>query len=536
MNTLVTQPPDISVTDLVRFLKRGLFLALAVALLLAGLAYGLSLLVNPSYRAEGSVLAAERAADGAGATLRTTSTLLGAEIYREAALSNPVLGAALERLDQTVTPRALEDLRDDLTVTTEENRRSTSVLIRYRARGATPTEAAEKANAAAASLVAWEGARATQTLRNLVLDLEGQVAALDTRLASLAAEGEGAGSVPYTSLLALRAQQATQLELTRALLDSPLGLLDVLEPAAPPTEPAFPRPLLNAAVAFILGLFGVYGTLALRDALNTRVRDSEDLARVSGLPVLGEFAKQASGRRLPGERAGYLRTNLLFATTAEPRVILVTSPPVERGQVERGFERRRVFRAQRLSHPSCRRRPAQARPGRGVRGASPPPPQATLQDLLENLHEDYRPLEVAPNLHLVPSFRPAPAPAELLSFGFRERLNEWREGYDVVIIDSAPVLPVADTLVIAPQCSGVLLAASPGSSDQRHVRAAVELFGRVGVPVLGAVATRLSPAGFSSAGGYGYGYGYGDGTDEGTGEGAPAAPRPAPNPAETNTR
>ena len=224
MSTLVTQPPDISVTDLVRFLRRGLLLALAAALLLAGLAYGLSFLVSPSYRAEGSVLAAERAADGVGTTLRTTSTLLGAEIYREAALSNPVLEAALGRLEQVVTPRALEDLRDDLTVTTEENRRSTSVLIRYRARGATPAGAAAKANAAALSLVAWEGARATQTLRNLVLDLEGQVAALDTRLASLAAEdeaageetgagtGEGAGSVPYTSLLALRAQQATQLE------------------------------------------------------------------------------------------------------------------------------------------------------------------------------------------------------------------------------------------------------------------------------------------------------------------------------------
>ena len=530
MNTLVTQPPDISVTDLVRFLRRGLLLALAVGLLLAGLAYGLSLLVSPSYRAEGSVLAAERAADGAGTTLRTTSTLLGAEIYREAALSNPVLEEALGRLEQRVTPRALEHLRDDLTVTTEENRRSTSVLIRYRARGATPTEAAERANAAASSLVAWEGARATQTLRNLVLDLEGQVAALDTRLASLAAEGEGAGSVPYTSLLALRAQQATQLELTRALLDSPLGLLDVLEPAAPPTEPAFPRPLLNAAVAFILGLFGVYGALALRDALNTRVRDSEDLARVSGLPVLGEFAKQASGRRLPGERAGYLRTNLLFATTAEPRVILVTSPQSSEGKSSVALSTaesfaRNGFRT--LLVDADLRKPVLA----GEYGVRPP--QAGLQDLLENLHEDYRPLEVSPNLHLVPSFKPAPAPAELLSFGFRERLNEWRERYDVIIIDSAPVLPVADTLVIAPQCSGVLLAASPGSSDQRHVRAAVELFGRVGVPVLGAVATSLSPAGFSSAGGYGYGYGYGDAPSIAPAVPAPQVPQPTSHESKT---
>ncbi len=430
-------------------------------------------------------------------------------------------------------------MRDDLTVTTEENRRSTSVLIRYRARGASAAGAAEKANAAAASLVAWDQARATQTLRNLVLDLEGQVAALDTRLAGLAAEGEGTGegegSVPYASLLALRAQQATQLELTRALLASPLGLLELLEPAAPPTEPAFPRPLLNAAVAFILGLLGVYGVLALRSALNTRVRDPEDLARVSGLPVLGEFARQASGRRLPGERAGYLRTNLLFATTAEPRVVLVTSPQSSEGKssvalsVAESFARN-GFRT--LLVDADLRKPVLAEEYK-VR-----PPQPALQDLLENLHEAYEPPNIAPNLHLVPSFKPAPAPAELLSFGFRERLNAWREDFDVIIIDSAPVLPVADTLVIAPQCSGVLLAASPGSSDQRHVRAAVELFGRVGVPLLGAVATRLTPGRFGSAGGYGYGYGYGDmlpATE--TAKEAPPAPQvPQPSPPEPEAK
>ena len=473
--------------------------------------------MSPSYRAEGSVLAAERASEGATSALpRVSGTLLGGEIYQEAALGNPVLEATLARLGENVTPRAVERLRDDLTVTTEENRRSTSVLIRYRARGASAAGAAGKANAAALSLVAWDQARATQTLRNLALDLEGQVAALDTRLASLAAEaggtggtgtGEGTLSVPYASLLALRAQQATQLELTRALSNSPLGLLEPLEPAAPPTKPTFPRPLLNGAVAFVLGLFGVYGALALRSALNTRVRDSEDLARVSGLPILGEFAKQASGRRLPGERAGYLRTNLLFATPAEPRVILVTSPQSSEGKssvalsVAESFARN-GFRT--LLVDADLRKPVLAEEYK-VR-----PPVPTLQDLLENLHEAYKPPNVAPNLHLVPSFKPAPAPAELLSFGFRERLNEWREVFEVIIIDSAPVLPVADTLVIAPQCSGVLLAASPGSSDQRHVRAAVELFGRVGVPLLGAVATSLPHARFGSAGGYGYGYGYGD--------------------------
>jgi hypothetical protein len=52
--------------------------------------------------------------------------------------------------------------------------------------------------------------------------------------------------------------------------------------------------------------------------------------------------------------------------------------------------------------------------------------------------------------------------------------------YDVIIIDSPPVLPVADALIIAPLCTGTVLAASPNQSDRRQVRAAVEILQRVG--------------------------------------------------------
>ena len=75
-----------------------------------------------------------------------------------------------------------------------------------------------------------------------------------------------------------------------------------------------PRPALNAALVFVLALFVTYGLLLLRESLDARIKGSEDLARLSNQPILAEFPRQSTGRRLPLDASNYLRTNLLFAT------------------------------------------------------------------------------------------------------------------------------------------------------------------------------------------------------------------------------
>jgi len=128
-------------------------------------------------------------------------------------------------------------------------------------------------------------------------------------------------------------------------------------------------------------------------------------------------------------------------------------------------------------------------------------------------------------LDVIPSFEAAPSPTELLSHGFLGALEQWRSEYDVIVIDSAPVLPVADTLTIAPLCSGTLLVASADGTDRRRLKAAVSLLHRIGVRVVGAVATNL-PTASNAREGYGYGYGYGYGSQESTP--APTTGRPPP--------
>jgi capsular exopolysaccharide synthesis family protein len=113
------------------------------------------------------------------------------------------------------------------------------------------------------------------------------------------------------------------------------------------------------------------------------------------------------------------------------------------------------------------------------------------------------PVTATEKLDVVASFEPTASPAELLSYSFSACLKRWRDAYDVIIIDSPPVLPVADALTIAPLCTGAILVASMKRSDRRQVQTALSILQRHGVRVLGTVANRVSSRGKA----YSYGHG-----------------------------
>jgi capsular exopolysaccharide synthesis family protein len=71
--------------------------------------------------------------------------------------------------------------------------------------------------------------------------------------------------------------------------------------------------------------------------------------------------------------------------------------------------------------------------------------------------------------------------------GIREVFDQLREHYDFVIVDSSPVLPVADALMMAPHVDGVLFAVFRGISRMPAVQSAYERLSGMGVRMLGAV-------------------------------------------------
>jgi capsular exopolysaccharide synthesis family protein len=103
---------------------------------------------------------------------------------------------------------------------------------------------------------------------------------------------------------------------------------------------------------------------------------------------------------------------------------------------------------------------------------------ATLQQILRETQ--------VPNLSLIPSGIEVNSPADLLAGEkFKSFLQEIRRLYDMILLDTPPVLPVADTPTIRDQTDGFLLVYRVGSTPYTMLRQAMEELGEKNV--LGAV-------------------------------------------------
>ena len=122
------------------------------------------------------------------------------------------------------------------------------------------------------------------------------------------------------------------------------------------------------------------------------------------------------------------------------------------------------------------------------------------------------------NLCFIPGGNQVPNPSELLTNGrLRILLDRIAPVFDWIILDSAPLLPVADSSFLADLVDGVLLVVRAGQTPAETAqRACQELQGRnvVGV-VLNAVGPDQAAGGYYSAYNYGYGYGNGEAADSG---------------------
>jgi succinoglycan biosynthesis transport protein ExoP len=116
------------------------------------------------------------------------------------------------------------------------------------------------------------------------------------------------------------------------------------------------------------------------------------------------------------------------------------------------------------------------------------------------------------HLLVMPGGKKAPNPAELLSGRtFAEMVSEFTRTFDRVVIDSAPILAVSDTLLMTPFIQSVCLVVRSNKTPRNAVRRAISLLDQVGSHPVGLVLNRLP-----KRGGRGYYYyytehGYGDG-------------------------
>jgi capsular exopolysaccharide synthesis family protein len=134
--------------------------------------------------------------------------------------------------------------------------------------------------------------------------------------------------------------------------------------------------------------------------------------------------------------------------------------------------------------------------------------RATVDDCLQFIELDQR-RPVNRGLYVLPTGPPPSEPTELLgSRRTAQLLDALAEQADLVLIDTPPVLPVADTLVIGRMAAGAVLVVEARKTSINAVHRTVDLLTRNQARVLGIVLNKADAG--DREYGYGYGYGYGE--------------------------
>ncbi|MGL4609773.1 MAG: AAA family ATPase [Trueperaceae bacterium] len=487
----------IALPEIMRFIRRGLIPALLSALVVGGLAFFISRQLPKEYQGRASLLLAQNNPEFSSLGVPTASVpVLDSSAYRKAALSSPVIQETMTTLripETEQTSEAIEAFRKTITIHLEPAEDSSILDILVTGRSA--LEAANRTNALADAVVNWEQRRASDTLLRAISSIEQQIQVQTEQISTM--QISGANEDLIRGRINLRAQQQDQLAMAETLRDSVRGLVTTLEPALEPVNPIAPRPVLNTAIATILSIALAYGLLHLRNTLDTRLSSSEDIARQSGLPVLANFARlPTQGYQLPNEGVSYLRTNLLYGTPASTsQTILVTSARKGEGKssvaisLAENFARNNYhtllvdadlrnpevakaysMKAERLDHTSL---------------------ETWLRNPLTAREVVRMPVDDQHHLYIIPSFAFSSQAAGLLSVSFHDCLESWRKEYDVIVIDSAAVLEVADTLGMAPLATSTLMVVNQQKTSSPDLRNAVAVLKRIGVRLAGVVATEV---------------------------------------------
>ena len=293
----------------------------------------------------------------------------------------------------------------------------------------------------------------------------------------------------------------------------------IVDPARAPVFPSQPNVPRNMLIGFLLGLTGGVALAFVQEMLDNTVKTPEEVQYLTALPALGmiplnkrlpeksrsnghstalirkdtfgdavEMVAHARPKSEIAEAYRALRTSILLSSLGQPpKCILVTSALPQEGKTTTCINTAIVLAqkgAKVLLVDADMRRPSihnklalRARGGLStlLTGSD------TLQSVLISATD-------IPNLHVIPAGPPPPHPAELVGSAIMKGfINEWREKYDHIIIDSPPCLSVTDAVLLSVDVDAVALVLRSGHTPKEAVRRARNLLFQVKAKVLGVV-------------------------------------------------
>lgn len=426
----------------------------------------------------GELAAARGARAGAAARLRTAQALeptaeaLGALAE---ALGSPAIQAL--RAEQDEVAEALARLRGAGATRSAEipilearlaalERRTQAEFSRILASLATELDAAE---------------RKERELAGEIEALEGEIAGADldrVRLEQL--EWEAAVSRQNYEALFARYRQAVEQQ------DLVAPEARLISRAQAPARP-IGRDGPVAVLAAMVGLLGGVGAGLLREGLDERIRSVRRLEAETGLPVMGVFPAVLRRRgqalqRFPvthpdAQPSEDLRRMLVILRraleTRRAKIVMVTSPLEGEGKTTicAALARTAAMAGRKVVVVDADLRRPGVAAALGVRKALPGLAEAAGGTPLIGL---LQPDPSTPAVFLPPGDRRAMAPdAVFASKGFADVMQSLSRRFDLVIVDTPPVLACSDACAIAPATDATLLVVRWGRTDMSDLRAAM---------------------------------------------------------------
>ncbi len=299
--------------------------------------------------------------------------------------------------------------------------------------------------------------------------------------------------------------------------------ITVVDPGRTPGKPAKPNVPLYMAIAIVGGFFIGCCVALVIDTVDGKINTIDEVERISGGNLLGITPLFTPSRLAPSgygggpalaslddpqslfiEAARAIRTEIFLKAGGGPtKVILVTSSVPGEGKTVLSANLA-VLLAQ--SGKKVLLVDTDLRLG-AMHTAMNLPSGNGLAELLagQTQQPEIHTFASVPNLDALPAGAAPDNPSELLGSSSLGRwLSVWREKYDYIVLDSAPLLPVTDSLTLAPLSDITLLLARPGLTEKSQLERSYQLLTRGSKQFVAAVLNGLQPQeeGYSSYFGY----------------------------------
>ena len=293
--------------------------------------------------------------------------------------------------------------------------------------------------------------------------------------------------------------------------------ISVLDPAVVPFDKHKPNTKLNLALGLVLGIFLGTVTAFLLEFLDDRVKTTDELENLLGMPLLGmtpsvkgddpalhALMTMNEPSSAIAESFRSLRTNLLFASKeGVPKVLVLTSAMPSEGKSSSCLNLATAFGQANsrvlvidadLRKPTAHKR---LKLDNSVGLSSYLTSQAETGDVIQ--------VSDIPGVSVITAGPLSPNPSELLS---SERLDELfalaPDTFDIIIVDAPPVMGLADSLVLANRASATVMVTAFAQSKKRQIQDAHRRLRQAHANLVGVLFTKVKTGG--SYGGYNYDY------------------------------